>query len=82
MSTFDSPEKVRLGRCKLIEETMIGEDKVGGATVWGGGTGQLGEGGVAWEDQDHDHDWILLLKCGRTCRSTEQINTGPCFHYH
>ena len=28
VSTFGNPEKVRLGRCKLIEETMIGEDKV------------------------------------------------------
>ncbi len=28
-STFDRPELVRLGRCDLIEEVMIGEDKVG-----------------------------------------------------
>ena len=28
-STFDQPEKVKLGRCELIEEIMIGEDKVG-----------------------------------------------------
>lgn len=28
VSTFGDPEKVRLGRCKLIEEVMIGEDKV------------------------------------------------------
>ena len=28
VSTFGNPEKVKLGRCKLIEETMIGEDKV------------------------------------------------------
>lgn len=27
-STFDSPEKVNLGHCELIEEIMIGEDKV------------------------------------------------------
>ena len=27
-STFDQPEKVKLGRCELIEEIMIGEDKV------------------------------------------------------
>lgn len=26
VSTFDHPDKVRLGRCKLIEEVMIGED--------------------------------------------------------
>ena len=29
VSTFGNPEKVRLGHCKLIEEVMIGEDKVG-----------------------------------------------------
>ena len=28
MSTFGHPEKVRLGSCKLIEEVMIGEDKL------------------------------------------------------
>lgn len=28
MSTFDSPETVRLGHCDLIEEVMVGEDKL------------------------------------------------------
>ena len=28
MSTFGHAEKVRLGSCKLIEEVMIGEDKL------------------------------------------------------
>ena len=28
VSTFGNPEKVKLGKCKLIEEVMIGEDKV------------------------------------------------------
>lgn len=28
VSTFDSPQTVRLGHCKLIEEVMIGEDKL------------------------------------------------------
>lgn len=28
VSTFDTPDKVKLGTCKLIEEIMIGEDKV------------------------------------------------------
>lgn len=28
VSTFDTPDKVRLGHCKLIEEVMIGEDKL------------------------------------------------------
>ena len=29
VSTFGRPELVRLGECKVIEEVMIGEDKVG-----------------------------------------------------
>ena len=28
VSTFDAPEKVRLGKCDLIEEIIIGEDKL------------------------------------------------------
>lgn len=28
MSTFDAPECVKLGHCDLIEEVMIGEDKL------------------------------------------------------
>ena len=32
VSTFGNPEKVKLGKCKLIEEVMIGEDKV--CVVW------------------------------------------------
>ena len=32
-STFDRPDLVKLGRCDLIEEIMIGEDKVGLQTV-------------------------------------------------
>ena len=28
MSTFGHPELVNLGECKVIEEVMIGEDKV------------------------------------------------------
>lgn len=28
VSTFDTPEKVKLGTCKVIEEIMIGEDKM------------------------------------------------------
>jgi len=28
VSTFDAPDKVKLGRCNLIEEVMIGEDKL------------------------------------------------------
>jgi T-complex protein 1 subunit beta len=29
-STFDQPELVKIGRCDVIEEIMIGEDKVSG----------------------------------------------------
>ena len=32
-STFDRPDLVKLGSCELIEEIMIGEDKVRGASV-------------------------------------------------
>ena len=28
VSTFDDPAGVKLGRCKLIEEIMIGEDRL------------------------------------------------------
>jgi T-complex protein 1 subunit beta len=28
ISTFDTPDKVRLGKCDLIEEIIIGEDKL------------------------------------------------------
>lgn len=28
MSTFDLPDSVKLGRCDLIEEVIIGEDKL------------------------------------------------------
>jgi T-complex protein 1 subunit beta len=28
VSTFDNPESVKLGHCDLIEEIMLGEDKV------------------------------------------------------
>jgi hypothetical protein len=31
-STFERPDLVKLGKCELIEEIMIGEDKVG--PVW------------------------------------------------
>lgn len=28
VSTFDAPDKVRIGKCSLIEEVIIGEDKL------------------------------------------------------
>ena len=36
-STFDQPDLVKIGRCDLIEEIMIGEDKVGRSVT---GTGR------------------------------------------
>ncbi len=30
VSTFDQPDKVKIGHCDKIEEVIIGEDKVGG----------------------------------------------------
>jgi T-complex protein 1 subunit beta len=32
-STFDQPELVKIGRCDVIEEIMIGEDKVSGRSA-------------------------------------------------
>lgn len=40
-STFDAPDKVKIGRCELIEEIMIGEDKVSDTRA---GLGMLGRG--------------------------------------
>jgi T-complex protein 1 subunit beta len=34
VSTFETPEKVRLGHCKLIEEVFIGEDRVSVSLVY------------------------------------------------
>lgn len=34
VSTFDNPEQVVIGKCKLIEEMRIGEDKVGRGIAW------------------------------------------------
>ena len=28
LSTFDNPDKIKLGSCELVEEIMIGEDKM------------------------------------------------------
>jgi hypothetical protein len=44
VSTFDDPGTVKLGHCKVIEEIMIGEDKLSPGGGWGGGGG-----GAVWE---------------------------------
>ncbi len=41
VSTFGNPEKVKLGSCKLIEEIMIGEDKVAWEFSWVNFSGQM-----------------------------------------
>ena len=45
VSTFDRPDLVKLGHCELIEEIMIGEDKVrkflAGVLLVGGGLGRM-----------------------------------------
>ena len=41
VSTFGNPDKVKLGTCKLIEEVIIGEDKVSISLCTGVGGGGL-----------------------------------------
>lgn len=33
-STFERPDLVNLGQCELIEEVIIGEDKVRSTKIW------------------------------------------------
>jgi T-complex protein 1 subunit beta len=46
-STFERPDLVKLGRCDLIEEVMIGEDKVSIS---------------AWDSQHQSHGFFQLIK--------------------
>lgn len=54
VSTFDTPEKVRLGKCDLIEEIIIGEDK-------------LIKFSGAFQCSSWHIDWALRLMESRCC---------------
>lgn len=81
VSTFDSPESVRLGECEKIEEVMIGEDKVlrfsgckGGAActiVLRGASSHLLE-----EAERSLHDALAILQ--QTLRHPERTLGGGC----
>ncbi|XP_065910166.1 T-complex protein 1 subunit beta-like [Dysidea avara] len=81
VSTFGNPEKVKLGRCKLIEEVMIGEDKLirfsgvalGAACsiVLRGATQQI------LEEADRSmHDALCVLS--QTVKETRTVFGGGC----
>ncbi|KAI4517474.1 chaperonin Cpn60/TCP-1 family [Schizophyllum commune] len=80
-STFDSPEKVKLGHCELIEEIMIGEDKLikfsgvaaGEActVVLRGSTNQMVD-----EAERSLHDALSVLS--QTVKETRTVLGGGC----
>lgn len=80
-STFDHPELVKLGTCKLIEEIMIGEEKMlrfGGVAsgsacsiVLRGASGHLLD-----EAERSLHDALCVLYS--TVKETRTINGGGC----
>jgi T-complex protein 1 subunit beta len=80
-STFDHPEMVKLGKCKLIEEVMIGEDRLirfsgvaSGAActiVLRGASSHLLE-----EAERSLHDALCVLQ--QTVKETRTINGGGC----
>jgi len=53
-STFDAPDKVKIGRCEVIEEIMIGEDKVCSASY------------KVLDKADSAVDQILWCRCRRS----------------
>ncbi|KAK3762504.1 hypothetical protein RRG08_017227 [Elysia crispata] len=81
VSTFDCPEKVKLGTCKLIEEVMIGEDKLlkfsgvelGEActVVLRGATQQILD-----EAERSLHDALCVLS--QTVKETRTVYGGGC----
>ena len=81
MSTFDSPESVRLGECEKIDEVMIGEDKMirfsgckGGSActiVLRGASSQLLE-----EAERSLHDALAVLQ--QTLKHPERTLGGGC----
>lgn len=80
-STFESPEKVKLGHCELIEEIMIGEDKLikfsgvaaGQActVVLRGSTNQMVD-----EAERSLHDALSVLS--QTVKETRTVLGGGC----
>jgi len=80
-STFDTPDKVRLGSCKLIEEIMIGEDKVirfSGLPAGGACTIVLRGASMALLDEAERslHDALCVLH--RTPREPRVVLGGGC----
>lgn len=81
VSTFDNPEAVKLGHCDLIEEVMIGEDKLikfsgvalGEACtiVLRGATQQILD-----EAERSLHDALCVLS--QTVKETRTVNGGGC----
>jgi T-complex protein 1 subunit beta len=80
-STFDHPEKVKLGTCKLIEEIMIGEDKMikfsgvpcgeAATIVLRGATSHLLE-----EAERSIHDALCVLS--QAVKETRTVYGGGC----
>jgi T-complex protein 1 subunit beta len=80
-STFDNPEKVKLGRCEVIEEVLIGEDKLikfsgvaaGEActVVLRGSTSQMVD-----EAERSLHDALSVLS--QTVKETRTVLGGGC----
>merc|ERR1719376_419680 len=80
-STFDRPDLVKLGTCKLIEEIMIGEDKMikfsgvkraeACTIILRGATQQILD-----EAERSLHDALCVLQ--RTVHETRVVNGGGC----
>lgn len=64
VSTFGRPELVRLGECKLIEEVMIGEDKVSFC---------------GWTSFCFRLFYFVLLSFAEVCHPYLVITRSPCF---
>lgn len=80
-STFDNPEKVKLGRCDLIEEIVIGEDRVirfSGVEKGEACTVVLrgGSQSILEEAERSLHDAICVLS--QTVKHTRTVLGGGC----
>lgn len=81
VSTFDTPDQVKLGSCKLIEEIMIGEDKV--LKFSGCASGQActivlrGASKSLLEEAERSlHDALCVLS--QTVKETRTVYGGGC----